>query len=369
MHSPRRSLGGILFPALGLALALVLNKGEHLVASLPGSVAFAPGALAFILLIGCVLATLSHAEVVSAKLGEPFGTLFLTIAVTIIEVSIVVSMVESGSDDPTEAREAVFAAIMIVCNGLVGACLLLGGMRHREQEVHPMGASAYLAVLTALSVMTLVLPNYTRSTQGPTLTSLQLAFVSTVSVVLYGAFLFIQTVRHRSYFLEIKEIPGEIPEKKPSEWQTFVALILLGASLLCVVFLARPVTANIEDQLREMGVEDVNAVAGAAMALLVLLPESLNAIRAAMRNALQTALNGALGSILATIGLTVPAVSAVSLLGDHELILGLDGRDTVLLTLTLALSIVSFGAGRTNVFTGFVHLVVFATYIFLLFVP
>lgn len=230
-----------------------------------------------------------------------------------------------------------------------------------------MGASAYLAVLIALSVMTLILPNYTRSTYGPTLSTSQLAFVSTLSVLLYGAFLFIQTIRHRTYFLDSNGV-GESHER-PSERQTFVALVWLGASLLGVVFLSETVTVDIENALRYVGVEDVNAVTGAATALLVLLPESLNAIRAAMRNALQTALNGALGSILATIGLTVPAVSAVSLVNENELILGLDSRDSVMLMLTLMLSVVSFGAGRTNVLTGFVHLVVFATYVFLLFVP
>lgn len=368
MHQAQRSLGGVLFPVLALLLALVFNKGEYLLSHLPGSVAFAPSALAFILLIGCVIAALAHAEVVSARLGEPFGTLFLTIAVTIIEMSIVVSMVESGTDDPTEARESVFAAIMIVCNGLVGICLLLGGLRHREQEIHPMGASAYLAVLTALSVTTLILPNHTRSTFGPTLSAGQLAFVSILSVVLYGAFLFIQTVRHRSYFVDANYDADHVGER-PDDWRTMVALIWLGASLLGVVFLSRPVIANVEEVLRDIGVADVNAVAGASMALLVLLPEALNAIRAAMRNSLQTALNGALGSILATVGLTVPAVAAVSLIGDHELILGLDSRDSVMLMLTLLLSVISFGAGRTNVLTGFVHLVVFATYVFLLFVP
>ena len=369
MQAEDRSIGSVLFPLLALLAAGGFSVGDRWFAQLPPSLAFIVPSVAAILLVGAVFATLHHAEIVGARVGEPYGTLVLTIAVTIIEVSIMASMFEHGDDDPTEAREAVFSAIMIVCNGIVGLCLLVGGFRHREQELHPLGANAYLAVLIALSVLTLVLPNYTTSTFGPTLSSGQLAFVSALSVLLYGSFLFVQTVRHRSYFLDATAAASGHSAESPSQRATATALFWLVGSLVGVAFLAERVVPGLEVGLRWSGVEDVNPVTGAAVAMLVLLPEGLNSIRAATRNALQTAINGALGSAVATIGLTVPAVVVMSLLKDREISFGLEKRDMIMLMLTFMLSILSFGAGRTNVLTGLVHLVVFATYALLLFVP
>lgn len=369
MHDARVSVGGIVFPALAVLLAAIFTAGENWLRQVHPSIAFTPPTIAAILVVGAVFAALQHAEVIAAKVGEPLGTLVLTISVTIIEVAIMASMIEHGAEDPTEAREAVFSAIMIVCNGLVGVCLLLGGFRHGEQDVHPMGASAYLAVLIALSVLTLILPDYTITTPGPTLSHAQLIFVSTLSILLYGAFLFIQTVRHRSYFLDTHAAAVGHGGGKPTRGQALFALGGLATSLLGVSLLAERVIPDLELALAWAGVREVNAVTGAAVATLVLLPESLNSIRAAARNALQTSLNGALGSVVATIGLTVPTVALLSLFTGQEIIFGLDQRDAALLMLTLMLSVVSFGAGRTNVLTGLVHLVVFATYVFLLFVP
>jgi Ca2+:H+ antiporter len=369
MSGGRVTIGGVLFPALALLFAAAFKAGEGWIAALHPALAFAPPLVAAILVIGSVFATLQHAEIVGAKAGEPLGTLVLTISVTIIEVAIMASMVSHGSEDPTEAREAVFSAIMIVCNGLVGLCLLLGGFRHGEQELHPMGASAYLAVLIALSTLTLILPNYTTSTPGPTLSPAQLVFVSVLSILLYGSFLFIQTVRHRSYFLDVHAAAVGHGPGKPGLRETLFSLIGLGASLLGVSLLAERVIPGLEESLRWAGVEEVNPVTGAAVATLLLLPESLNSIRAAARNALQTSLNGALGSVVATIGLTVPAVALMTLSTGREIVFGLDRRDSAMLVTTLMLSVVSFGAGRTNVLTGLVHLVVFATYVFFLFSP
>jgi len=369
MHEARASIGAIIFPALALLVAAVFAFGEDWLLMIPPTLMYAPYVMAAFLLIGSVFATLEHAEVVGARVGEPLGTLVLTIAVTIIEVAVMASLIEHGSDDPTEAREAVFSAIMIVCNGLVGLCLLLGGFRHGEQELQPMGASAYLAVLIALSVLTLILPDYTTSLSGPRLTHSQLAFIGTLSIVLYGAFLFIQTVRHRSYFLDARAAAMGHREDRPSIRRTILATLGLCASLSGVSILSEQVVPAMEDGLVWLGVKNSNAISGAALAMLVLLPESLNSIRAAARNALQTALNGALGSVVATIGLTVPAISLLSLVIGREIVFGLEDRDAVMLMLTLLLSVVSFGAGRTNVLTGLVHLVVFATYVFLLFVP
>lgn len=369
MHGGSVSLRGVLFPAIGLVVAGSFSAADAWLDLKHPAFDFLLPLLAGALVIGAVFATLDHAEVVGARVGEPLGTLVLTISVTIIEVAIMASMVSHGADDPTEAREAVFSAIMIVCNGLVGVCLLLGGFRHGEQELHPMGASAYLAVLIALSVLTLILPDFTTSTSGPTLSSPQLAFVSVLSLLLYGAFLFIQTVRHRSYFIDAHVAAIGHGEEKPTLSRTSFAAIGLGASLLAVSLLAERVIPALEEGLAWAGVKEVNPVTGAAVALLVLLPESLNSIRAAHRNALQTSLNGALGSVVATIGLTVPAVALMSLTTGQEIMFGLNKRDSAMLMLTLMLSVVSFGAGRTNVLTGLVHLVVFSTYVFFLFVP
>lgn len=232
-----------------------------------------------------------------------------------------------------------------------------------------MGASAYLAVLIALSILTLILPNYTTSTRGSMLSQAQLGFVSVLSMLLYASFLFIQTVRHRSYFLDAHAAALGHGEGKPTRGETLFSAVGLGASLLGVSLLAERVIPALEEGLRWTGVEEVNPITGALVSALVLLPESLNSIRAARRNALQTSLNGALGSVVATIGLTVPAVALMSLATDREIMFGLNERDSAMLLLTLMLSVVSFGAGRTNVLTGLVHLVVFATYVFLLFVP
>ncbi|MGJ0393936.1 MAG: calcium:proton antiporter [Methylocystis sp.] len=369
MQGGRITIGGVIFPVLALGLAGVFRATEDWLQNMHSAIAFAPPLISAIIIVGAVFATLQHAEIVGAKVGEPLGTLVLTISVTIIEVVIMASMISHGAEDPTEAREAVFSAIMIVCNGLVGLCLLLGGFRHGEQELHPMGASAYLAVLIALSILTLILPNYTITTPGPSLSRAQLGFVSVLSILLYGSFLFIQTVRHRSYFMDVHAAALGHGEGKPTLGETLFSFVGLGASLLGVSLLAERVIPALEDALTRAGVAEVNSVTGAAVAALVLLPESLNSIRAAARNALQTSLNGALGSVVATIGLTVPAVVLMSLAINRDIVFGLDQRDSAMLMLTLMLSVVSFGAGRTNVLTGLVHLVVFATYVFFLFIP
>lgn len=368
MPTQRSPVSAQIFPALALALVVGFDAEESLLASFSIHAIAAPTALATVVLIGTVFAALHHAEIVGERLGEPLGTLALTISVTIIEVAVVASMMLHGENNPTLAREAVFSVVMIVCTGLVGACLLTGALRYREQELQPRATSAFLAVLIALSVLTLILPNYTLTAPGGTLSSSQLAFVSSISILLYGSFLFIETVRHRTDFIEGDNVEATSIEP-PTLKKTFIALFWLILSLIGVVLLSKRVAAGVEDALVEMNQTQADAIVGAVIALLILLPESLGALRAANRNALQTSLNGALGSALATIGLTVPAVAAVSLASGREIVLGLDMRDTVLLLLTLVLSVVSFGTGRTNMLTGLVHLVVFATYIFLLIVP
>src|SRR3954469_2822054 len=361
MHAAhaRTPVAAMAFPAAALALVAGLGLGAQRLAAAPPWVAeMGVPALATVVLIGAVFAALHHGEGVAPRLGEPFGTLVMTLAVTTIEVSIIASHMLHGENNPTLAREAVFSVVMITCTGVVGLCLLLGAMRHYEQDLRPRGTSAFLSALTALSVLTLVLPNYTITTKGPTFSPAQLAFVSVISVLLYGSFLFIETVRHRSDFLDVwAEGPGADTHETPSNTQTLISFGWLIASLCGVVFLAKKVAAGVEDALDGMGLARPDAIVGAVIALLVLMPEISGAVRAAAHNRLQTSLNIALGSALATIGLTIPAVCVVSLLIGRELTLGLETRDSVLLFLTLGLSAISFGTGHTNLLTGLVHLV------------
>jgi Ca2+:H+ antiporter len=356
-------------PVLAMALGIALRGIEHAVPELPDWALVVVPVAATAFLLPTVFAALHHAEAVARRLGEPYGTLVLTIAVTTIEVAIIVSLMLHGRNNPTLAREAVFSVVMIVCAGVVGVCLMLGALRHRVQELQQQGTSAILAVLVALSVLALILPNHTGSMPHGIFTTGQLAFVSLVSVLLYGAFLFMQTVRHRTDFLDMSPDEQGRDHRRPPAQVAFASFILLFVGLAAIVMLAKQVAAGVEDGLELMGVAQPDAIVGALIAALVLLPESISAVRAALQNRLQKSLNIALGSALATIGLTIPAVAAVSLITDHELTLGLENGDGVLLMLTLLLSVVSFGTGRTNVLTGLVHLVVFATYLLLLVIP
>jgi Ca2+:H+ antiporter len=324
-------------------------------------------AVAGIVLIATVFAAVYHAEVVAHRTGEPFGTLVLALAVTVIETALIVSaMLAAPADNAALARDTVFAAVMIVCNGIVGACLLWGGARHREQAFHLEGASAALAVLAALTVLTLILPNFTVTSPGPRFSTPQLAFEGIVSLVLYGAFTFIQTARHRDYFLPVGG-GEETHAPPPTNTVTLASAGLLVAALVAVVGLAKALTPTVEHAVAEAGLP--RAVVGIVIATLVLLPEGLAALRAAQANRLQTSLNLALGSVLATIGLTIPAVAAVSLALEQPLELGLPAKEEVLLMLTLLVSVITLGTGRTTVLQGMVHLVIFAVFLFFAAIP
>jgi Ca2+:H+ antiporter len=317
-------------------------------------------------LIATVFAAVYHAEVVAHRVGEPFGTIVLAVAVTVIEVALIVSlMLAPGAETATLARDTVFAAVMIVCNGIVGLCLLAGGARHREQGFQVSGASSALAVLAALTVLSLVLPNFTVSAPGAAFSKGQLIYAGLASLVLYGSFIFVQTVRHRDYFLPLEDMAAD--SEPPSRRATTVSFALLIVCLVAVVLLAKSLTPALEaavDRLRAP-----KAVVGVVIAALVLLPEGTAALKAAQANRLQTSLNLALGSALATIGLTIPAVAAVSLLLGRPLELGLGTKEEVLLALTLLISVLTLGTGRTTVLQGVVHLAIFATFLFLSVVP
>ncbi|WP_294196051.1 ionic transporter y4hA [uncultured Sphingomonas sp.] len=322
---------------------------------------------ATVVLFGCVLAAVHHAEVVAHRVGEPFGTLVLAIAVTVIEVSLIVSLMLSDAGDASAlARDTVFAAIMIILNGIIGLCLLVGGVRHGEQRFTLRGVSAALCTLAALAVLTLVLPNYTSTTPGPYYATSQLVLVAVVSLFLYGVFVMVQTLRHREYFLP--EEGGEDGHAAmPTRATTGVAFGVLLVALIAVVLLAKALSQTVEEAVLGAGLP--LAVVGVVIAALVLAPESLAAYRAAARNRIQTSLNLALGSALATIGLTIPAVAIVSLMLDLPLALGLSAMKIILLALSLFIATISLGTGRTTVLQGAVHLVIFAVYLFTTVVP
>ena len=321
-----------------------------------------------IALIATVFAAVYHAEVIAHRIGEPFGTLVLAVAVTIIEVALIVSlMVAGGPDTATLARDTVFAAVMITCNGILGLCLLAGGMRHYEQSFQAQGANAALAVLAPLTVLSLVLPNLTTSLPGPVFNTPQLMFAGLVSLLLYGSFVFVQTVRHRDYFLPVDSGHGENHLSPPTLRTTAISSVLLLAALLAVVGIAESLTPALEVAIHAVGVS--KAVVGIVISSLVLLPEGLAAFRAARINRLQTSMNLALGSALASIGLTIPAVAVTSLILKTPLALGLDGKGEVLLWLTLLLLVITLGTSRTTVLQGLVHLVIFSVFLFIAIVP
>ncbi|HSV55397.1 MAG TPA: ionic transporter y4hA [Burkholderiaceae bacterium] len=320
-------------------------------------------------LLGSVLAAVHHAEVVAHRVGEPYGTLVLAVAITVIEVALIVSlMLAGGPATAALARDTVFAAVMLILNGMMGLCLLAGGSRHHEQTFSLHGVSASLATLAAIVTLTLVLPNYTTTTPGPVYSPSQLGFIAIVSLVLYGTFVLVQTVRHRDYFLPPDAgTDEEVHAAPPTNKAAWTSAALLVVCLVAVVLLGKALAPTIEAAVAAIGAP--KALVGIIIAAVVLLPEGLAAVRAARANRLQTSLNLALGSALASIGLTIPAVAIVSLATGWTLTLGIDIKSTVLLLLSLVVATLSLGTGRTTVLQGTVHLVIFAVYLFTTVVP
>jgi Ca2+:H+ antiporter len=320
-------------------------------------------------LIGAVIAAVHHAEVIAHRVGEPFGTLVLAIAVTIIEVSLIVSlMLSGGADTSTLARDTVFAAVMIILTGMIGLCLLMGGVRYGEQVFGRYGVSSALVTLMAITVLTLILPNFTTSIPGPYYSTSQLLFVAAISLVLYGTFVLIQAVRHRDYFLPSgAETDEEVHAAPPTVKATLLSALLLLLCLGIVVLLAKMLSPTIERGVTNLGAP--KSLVGIIVAFVILLPEGFAAIRAARKNRLQTSLNLSLGSALASIGLTIPAVAAVSVFTGLPVTLGIDSKSMVLLMLSLFTIILSFGTGRTTILQGVVLLVIFAVYLFTTIVP
>jgi Ca2+:H+ antiporter len=366
---PNEHVAETMSDRLALPIWTLIAPGLGLVAVLVGLARMGTlgTAAAVIVLIGSVLAAVHHAEVIAHKVGEPFGTLVLAIAVTVIEVSLIVSLMLSNAGDATTlARDTVFAAIMIILNFIIGICLLAGAVRHHEQRFTLKGMTAALGVLAAMTVLSLILPNYTSSTAGPTYAPSQLMFVAVVSLILYGTFVLVQTVRHRDYFLPAND-DKDSHAAPPSAHATGIAFAALLVALVSVVLLAKTLSPTIEAAVIGAGLP--LTVVGVVIAALVLAPESLAAYKSARRNRLQTSLNLALGSALATIGLTIPSVAIVSLVLDLPLALGIDAKSMTLLALSLFVATLSLGTGRTTVLQGVVHLVIFAAYLFTTVVP
>jgi Ca2+:H+ antiporter len=341
----------------GLAAALS-GKGLDLVFNL----ALAP------VLLAAVFASVHHAEVIAHRVGEPYGTLVLTMTVTIIEVALIVSVQLGGKGGETMARDTVFSVMMIVCNGIVGLCLLIGGLRYGEQGFRIKGANAYLIVLAAMAAMTLVLPNTTISAAGPAYSNRQLIFFSAATLILYVIFLYIQTVRHRDYFtMTDLEDQAHQAGGAPSLRDVGVSAVLLTIALTAVVLMSKQVSALLEAGAARFGYPQ--AVIGAIVGVIILLPEAMAALRAARRDQLQKSINLALGSTMATIGVTIPVVATVNVFLGHKLILGVSPSNVALLVVTLFASLITFSAGRTNMLYGAVHLVLFAAFLFLAFEP
>ncbi len=328
----------------------------------------------FAVMVWAAFSVVRHADALADLLGEPYGTLILTLAVTGIEASLIASIMLTGEAAPTMARDTMFAVLMIILTGLVGLALVLGGLRHREQTYNLQGARAFLAVLLPLAVCALILPRFTVSTESPSFSPGQALFFSLLTVLLYGVFLAIQTVRHRGFFQQpppTEDAGVAVDEEEahghgPLRPLPYHALMLL-ATLLPIVLLSKRLAGIVDYGIVEVGAPA--SLGGVIIALLVLAPESMASLRAALANRLQRSINLLLGAAVATIGLTLPAVLAIGLLYDREVTLGLDDAGIVLLSLTLVICMLTFGGVRTSLLQGAVHCVLFLVFVMLVFSP
>ncbi len=349
-----------LTPALAVAV---------LVAALAGGLGTILTILCGAGLFGAVIAAVHHAEVVAHRVGEPLGTLVLALAVTAIETALILSMMLAGGEDMAVLpRDTIYAAVMIICNGLVGLCIVVGGLVHREQTFRVEGAGAGLAALIVMTALTLVLPAFTTSTEGGTYSTSQLAFVALASASLWLIFVFVQTVRHRDYFLPATNAASPYTHAPPpSLRETWISVALLLVSLVVVVGLAKVLSPAIEKGVELAGAP--RGVVGIVIAIVVLLPETWAAVRAAHADRIQTSMNLAIGSAIACIGLTIPVVAVAAIVLQLPLVLGLAPKELVLLSVTFLVSAVTLGTGRTHVMQGAIHLVLFAAFLFLALVP
>ncbi len=376
MSSPTAPTPGSLSREWPLALAIGALALAFLCKEWIASTFDQPAGLVLRLVVICVVilfaafAIVRHADVLAHRLGEPAGTLLLTLAITGLEVAMVGFVMSSGEPKPELARDTMFAVVMLVLNGFMGLALLLGGLKHREQTFNLQSANAFLALIVPLTVLGLVLPNFTRSTPGPLLSPFQMVFLSVMSVGIYTVFLWVQNRRHRGFFMPREELAADAaaaaaePAHHDGRSTGFHAT-MLGLYGLPLVVLAKQMAAPLDALVDRLGAPV--ALGGFIMALLVLTPESLAAIRAARTNHLQRSVNILLGSVLASIGLTIPLVITISLSTHRPLVLGLEAVDMVMLLLTLITSILTFSLPRTNLLLGCVHLLLFGAYLMLMF--
>jgi len=345
---------GVPFVALGTDLALHGRPGLLVAVVLA------------VALVAAVLAAVHHAEVVALRVGEPFGAILLALAVTVIELGLIVSIMLGDQPEPTLMRDTIHAVVVLVLHGIAGLCIVVGAVRHREQEFRIQGAQAYLIVLLPMVAITLVLPNFTTSAPGPYYTGAQLAFASVACLLLWLAFTFVQTVRHREHFLP-NQPASAAPAARPTARLTAASLGLLLVALVAVVLLAKGVSPFIQAAVAGLGAPP--ALVGVIVAAIVLLPEGMTAVRAARDDQLQTSINLALGSGVASIGLTVPIVSLVAWWTGSPMALGVTPGGAVLLALSFMMALITYGTGRASLLSGLVHLILLATWLFLIVVP
>lgn len=323
----------------------------------------------FVAVLWSAISVVRHADCLAIKCGEPYGTLILTLSAISIEVMMISTAMLHGANNPTLARDMMFAVVMIALNGLVGISLLLGGLRHHEQHYNLQGTSAYLNTIMTLAVLGLVLPNFTTSMSGPGFSPMQEVFLAVTSLSLYAIFLLIQTKRHSGYFMESASTGASADSghhHAPMRSTTF-HVVMLFLYLIVVVVLAEKFATPLDNAIERFGMPQ--AFAGAIVAALVLAPEALSGIKAAMQNHLQRSVNILQGSVLASIGLTIPAVLTIGMLTHRPVSLGIEGGNLPLLLLTLAVSVVTFASGKTSVLHGCIHLLLFAVFLLLIFSP
>ena len=321
----------------------------------------------FVAVLWSAISVVRHADCLAVKCGEPYGTLILTLSAITIEVMMISAAMLHGKNNPTLARDMMFAVIMIALNGLIGLSLLLGGLRHHEQNYNLQGASAYLNTIMVLAVLGLVLPNFTTSLSGPRFSTVQEVFLATTSIGLYAIFLLIQTTRHSEYFMESKSAALALGHHRGPMHSTVYHAVMLILYLLVVVVLAEKFAIPLDNSIERFGMPQ--AFGGAIVAGLVLAPEAFSGINAARKNQLQRSVNILHGSVLASIGLTIPAVLTIGMISKRSVTLGIEGGNLPLLLLTLAVSVVTFTSGKTNVLQGCIHLLLFAVFLLLIFCP
>lgn len=322
----------------------------------------------FAALLAAVMAAVYHAEVIAARLGDPFGAIVLALAVTVIELGLIVSILLGDQPQPTLVRDTIHAVVVLVLHGLAGLCIVVGAIKHHEVTFRTQGAQAYLTVLLPMVAVTLVLPSYTSSAPGPYYSGSQLAFASVVCLGLWLAFTFVQTVRHREHFTPTREATAaEAHGPRPEDRIAWIALGVLGVALVAVVLLAKAASPFIQAGVLALGAPE--ALVGVIVAAIVLLPEAATALKAAVADRLQTSINLALGSAVASIGLTVPTVAVIAWFTGTELALGVEPMSAVLLLLSFLMAIITYGTGRASLLSGIVHLILLAMWLFVMVVP